>query len=164
MVLFSPISFVQWIALFCRTKSHGMDNENLQTPSTSGPIPKEIEQQQQQQHKVIVQLGPTTRSLAVKKLSESTNEEIVGEGNAESQIEHDIHGDVVDEHEAEVIPCCSETLLPEDDPKQLQRKNQVWSSSETNRFYQGLKEVRRSCLYPIICEFSFFSMERTLNR
>jgi len=49
----------------------------------------------------------------------------------------------LDEFEQESTSCFASGLLSEEDGK-LQRKNQVWSLSETNRFYQGLKEYGKS--------------------
>ena len=53
----------------------------------------------------------------------------------------------LDEFEQESTSCFASGLLSEEDGK-LQRKNQVWSLSETNIFYQGLKEF--SCVHLLI--------------
>lgn len=116
-----------------------MYSDNLATSSTSSQISETlISKEPEPPPKVTIQLGPTTRSLAVKKLSECINED-GGGGDG-----HGSHGDGDNEHdyhENDQIPGCSENVVVEDEIKQVPKKNQVWSSSETNKFFQGLKEV-----------------------
>uniref|UniRef100_A0AC34PUH1 Myb-like domain-containing protein n=2 Tax=Panagrolaimus sp. JU765 TaxID=591449 RepID=A0AC34PUH1_9BILA len=81
----------------------------------------------------------TTRSVTIKRNIDqcAVSEEIQNEDG----IMLDDNGETVvelDEDEQEPTTFSANMFSEED--RKLQRKNQLWSPSETNRFYQGLKE------------------------
>uniref|UniRef100_A0A914YWQ4 SANT domain-containing protein n=1 Tax=Panagrolaimus superbus TaxID=310955 RepID=A0A914YWQ4_9BILA len=134
---------------FTLNKSHGMYSGDLQTPSTSSQIPEiVVKKDPEPLPKVTIQLGPTTRSLAVKKLSECINEDAGIDGHSHSHADDDHENDF---HESDPTPTCSDNVVAEDEIKHVPKKNQVWSSSETNKFFQGLKEHGKN--FELISQF-----------
>uniref|UniRef100_A0AC34FCF7 SANT domain-containing protein n=1 Tax=Panagrolaimus sp. ES5 TaxID=591445 RepID=A0AC34FCF7_9BILA len=121
--------------------------DDLETPSTSSQIPEIIvKKEPEPPPKVTIQLGPTTRSLAVKKLSECINEDGGLDGHSHADDDHEN-----DDHELDPTQTCSENVVAEDEIKHVPKKNQVWSSSETNKFFQGLKEHGKN--FELISQF-----------